>query len=132
VYTRTFIDKTGTGVSNTDDPGIPLINTAVRYRDGSLANNLVTDMSGTANFNETFPLFNWYVIEADTTRYKNTGTHTVYDAGGPADGASACGQPGSPACGTSTIAHLMANTNETTPLPANLSVPGSVYCSVAD
>ena len=35
---------------------------------------------------KTFPLFNWYVVETDTTRYKNTGTHTVYDAGGPADG----------------------------------------------
>jgi len=28
-----------------------------------------------------FPLFSWYVIETDTTRYKNTGTHVVYDAG---------------------------------------------------
>ncbi len=132
VYTRTFIDKTGTGVSNTDDPGIPLINTTVRYRDGSMANNLATDMNGTANFNETFPLFNWYVVEADTTRYKNTGTHTVYDAGGPADGSVACGQPGYPKCGTSTIGHLMANTYETTPLPALLSVPGSIYCADAD
>jgi len=97
-----------------------------------MANNLATDFSGTANFNETFPLFNWYVVEADTTRYKNTGTHTVYDAGGPADGSVACGQTGYPACGTSTIGHFMANTHENTPLPALLSVPGSVYCSNAD
>ena len=49
-------------------------------------NLLVTDFTGTANFNETFPLFSWYVVETDVTRYKNTGTHVVYDAGGPADG----------------------------------------------
>ena len=132
IYTRTFVDKTATGVSNSDDPGIPLINTTVRYRDGSLANNLVTDFNGTANFNETFPLFNWYVVEADTTRYKNTGTHTVYDAGGPADGSASCGQAGYPACGTSVIGKFMANTYENNPVPALLAVPGSVYCPVAD
>ncbi len=144
VYTRVFIDKTKTGVSSTDDPGIPLINTTVRYRDGSLANNLVTDMNGVANFNETFPLFNWYVVETDTTRYKNSGTHTVYDAGGPADGSSSCfvaanpatqtpaKNQGYPACGGSTIGKFMANTNEQVPLPAALSIPGSVYCPGAD
>ncbi|KAA6456982.1 hypothetical protein DYQ86_24395 [Acidobacteria bacterium AB60] len=139
VYTRAFIDKSASGVSNSDDPGIPLINTTVRYRDGSMANNLVTDMNGVANFNETFPLFNWYVVETDTTRYKNTGTHTVYDAGGPSDGSASCFNPanptvnaGYPQCGNSTIGHLMANTYENNPLPALLSVPGSIYCSDAD
>jgi hypothetical protein len=132
VYTRTFIDKTSTGVSNSDDPGIPLINTTVRYRDGSLANNLGTDFTGTANFNETFPLFNWYVVETDTTRYKNTGTHTVYDAGGPADQSASCGQTGYPPCGSSTIGKFLANTYEQNPLPGLLAVPGSVYCADAD
>ncbi len=139
VYTRAFIDKSGTGVSNSDDPGIPLINTTVRYRDGSLANNLATDFTGTANFNETFPLFNWYVVETDTTRYKNTGTHTVYDAGGPSDGSVSCFNPanptvnaGYPQCGSSVIGNLMANTYENNPLPALLAVPGSVYCPTAD
>ncbi len=70
-------------------PEFRFANVAVRFRDGSLENLLVTDFNGTANFNETFPLFNWYVVETDVTRYKNTGTHVVYDAGGPADG-SAC------------------------------------------
>ena len=73
VYTRTFIDENHDGVSQASEGGIPLIPTAVRYRDGSLANGLSTDFNGTANFNETFPLFNWYVVETDTTRYKNTG-----------------------------------------------------------
>ena len=48
-----------------------------------------TDLAGNAGFNEIFPLFSWYVIETDTTRYKSTGAHVVYDAGGPADGTTA-------------------------------------------
>jgi hypothetical protein len=132
VYTRAFIDDNKNGVADPGEAGIALINTTVRYRDGSMANNLVTDFTGTANFNETFPLFNWYVVETDTTRYKNTGTHTVYDAGGPADGTAACGQTGYPPCGGSTIGKYLANTWEQNPLPANLSVPGAVYCATAD
>jgi hypothetical protein len=132
VYTRTFIDDNKDGVSQSNEGGIPLVPVAVRYRDGSLANSLTTDFTGTANFNETFPLFNWYVVETDTTRYKNTGTHVVYDAGGPADGSTSCGQAGYPPCGTSTIGKFLANTYEQNPLPANLQIPGAVYCSTAD
>jgi hypothetical protein len=132
VYTRTFIDDTRDGVSQSDEAGIPLINTAVRFRDGSVANNQLTDFTGTANFNETFPLFNWYVVETDTTRYKTTGIHTVYDAGGPADGSPACGQTGYPPCGSSVIGKFMANTAEQISLPTNLRVPGAVYCAGAD
>ena len=132
VYTRTFIDDNKDGVSQASEGGIPLISTAVRYRDGSLANLNQTDFTGAANFNETFPLFNWYVVETDTTRYKNTGTHVVYDAGGPADGSAACGQAGYPKCGTTTIGKFLANTYENNPLPANLEVPGARYCASAD
>ncbi len=143
VYTKTFIDTPETGVLTdvagtaslpaAPKPGIPLIPVSVRYRDGSLANNLLTDFTGTANFNETFPLFNWYVVESDVTRYKNTGTHTVYDAGGPADGSASCGDGTSfPACGKSTIGSFLANTNELWPVPTDLRVPGSKYCLNAD
>ena len=63
-----------------------------------------TDLNGYAGFNEVFPLFNWYVVETDSTRYKNTGTHVVYDAGGPADGNWPCVRYSwLPACGNSTI-----------------------------
>ena len=101
-----------------------------------VTNNLVagnfigTDFTGTANFNETFPLFNWYVVESDVTRYKNTGTHSVYDAGGPAD-QTTCGN-GYPPCGNSTIGKFLANTVEQVSLPTNLRVPGAVYCADAD
>jgi hypothetical protein len=129
VYTRTFIDENKDGLSQANEAGIPLIPVAVRYRDGSLANGLLTDFNGTANFNETFPLFSWYAVETDTTRYKNTGTHVVYDAGGPADG---CGGAVSAPCGNSVIGKYLANTAETVSLPTNLRVPGAVYCMDAD
>ena len=132
VYTRTFIDDNRDGVSQSSEAGIPLINATVRFRDGSLANNQLTDFTGTANFNETFPLFNWYVVETDTTRYKTTGIHTVYDMGGPADGSAACSVPGYPPCGNSVIGKYMANTAESVSLPMNLRVPGAVYCAGAD
>ena len=128
--TRTFIDDNKDGVYQSTELGIPLASVSVRYRDGELANNLLTDFSGVANFNETFPLFNWYTVETDPTRYKTTGIHTVYDAGGPADGTT-CGAPW-PNCGSSVIAKNLANTYDPFPLPANLSVPGAVYCNDAD
>ena len=132
LYTRTFFDQNGDGVSQSLEPGLALVPTNIRFRDGSFSNFNNTDLNGNANFNEVFPLFNWYVVETDTTRYKSTGTHVVYDAGGPADGSKSCGQSGYPACGTSNIGKLFANTAEKNPLPTNLRVPGSVYCGNAD
>jgi hypothetical protein len=132
VYTRVFVDDAKTGVPTPSSGGVPLIQTEVRFKDGSMANQLLTDFSGVANFNETFPLFNWYTVETDPTRYKTTGIHVVYDAGGPADGSPSCGVAGYPACGASTIGRFLARTYDDNPLPANLSVPGAVYCSTAD
>jgi len=140
LYTRAFIDDNKNGIWDKGEIGIPFLYTRIYYRDGSNANGLNTDFNGIANFNETFPLFNWYVVEADSTRYKTTGTHSVYDAGGPADGTPYCaggaGGSGSPstgrACGTSTAYSFMTNTYEAVPLPADLSVPGAVYCAAAD
>ncbi|HYL15122.1 MAG TPA: hypothetical protein VEV41_18935 [Terriglobales bacterium] len=137
VYTRVFIDDNKNGIPDPGEIGLPLAYVMVHYRDGHNANALVTDFNGVANFNETFPLFNWYVVEADdtstATRYKTTGIHTVYDAGGPADGSPYCGN-GTTArrCGTSNAYHFLANTFEGVPLPADLSVPGAVYCTNAD
>jgi Bacterial Ig domain len=132
LYTRSFIDDNKDGVSQTTEAGIPLLNVAVRLRDGSLENLLVTDFTGTANFNETFPLFSWYTVETDVTRYKNTGTHVVYDVGGPTDGSPSCGVTGYPPCGGSTIGRFLANTAEMVSVPTNLRVPGAVYCAGAD
>jgi hypothetical protein len=137
LYTKTFIDDNRDGLAQPGETGIPFANVAVRLRDGSLANWLTTDFSGVASYNETFPLFNWYTVETDVTRYKSTGTHVVYDVGGPADGTlTTCGGtlPGAgyPPCGTSTIGKFLANTAETISLPTNLRVPGALYCAGAD
>ena len=102
IYTRTFFDENGNGVSRIPaKPGLALVPTNIRFRDGSFSNFNNTDLNGNADFNEMFPLFSWYVVETDLTRYKNTGTHVVYDAGGPADGTASCGTTGYPPCGTS-------------------------------
>jgi hypothetical protein len=155
IYTRTFFDLNGNGIPDKDtsgvpctgpntpagcnanygndtEPGLTLVPINIRYTDGSYSNFNNTDLAGYAAFNEIFPLFNWYVVEADTTRYKNTGTHVVYDAGGPVDGSPACAVAGVPACGNSTIGKFLARTKEDNPLPADLRVPGSVYCDNAD
>jgi hypothetical protein len=133
--TRSFIDINGDGVSQDNEPGLTMVSTNVRYRDGSLSNLNSTDLQGFAGFNEVFPIFNWYVVETYSNRYKNTGTHVINDAGGPVDGSTgpyACGQGGYPACGSSALMQNMARTFEDPPLPTNLRVPGAVYCDNAD
>ena len=129
ISTSTFFDLNRNGVRDTDangnqEPGLSLLPTNIRFRDGSYSNFNNTDLSGNAGFNEIFPLFNWYVLESDTTRYKQTGVHVVYDAGGPADGT-----PGRP---VTNIAQNLASTKESNPVPAYLRVPGAVYCDNAD
>jgi hypothetical protein len=124
IYTRTFIDTNGDGVSQESEPGLALVSTNIRYRDGSFGFFNNTDLNGYAGFNEVFPFLNWLVVETADTRYKPTGSHVVYDAGGLADGTAGGG--------TSTIAAGLANTIETVPLPAPLRVPGARYCASAD
>ena len=133
--TRTFFDVNGDGVSQDGEQGLSLVPTNIRYRDGSISNLNSTDLEGFAGFNEVFPIFNWYVVETDSTRYKNTGTHVINDAGGPVDGSTGpygCGQNGYPACGTATSMLNMARTAEDFSVPAALRVPGARYCGNAD
>jgi len=134
IYTKSFIDLNGDGVAQDNEPGLTLVPTNIRFRDGSYSNFNNTDLAGNAGFNEVFPLFSWYVIESDSTRFKNTGTHVVYDAGGPADG-TPCGTAATPptaSCGNSAIGQFLANTAEQVGVPAALRVPGAVYCASAD
>ena len=134
--TRTFIDLNGDGISNVDsdgnatEPGLPLVPINVRFRDGSYSNFNNTDLAGNAGFNEIFPYFAWVVLEADTTRYKQTGVHVVYDAGGPADCTAPVGFTPTPPC--SSIASHLASSLESVHLPNDLRFPGSVYCDNAD
>jgi hypothetical protein len=133
IYTTTFFDANGNGVRDSNEDGLSLVATNNRFRDGSYSNFNNTDLAGNAGFNEIFPLFSWYVIESDTTRYKTTGVHVVYDAGGPSDG-STCGGTTGTVCGNSNIAHFLANTAEpaAVALPTALRVPGAYYCATAD
>ena len=73
LYTTTFIDDNKNGIWDSGEIGIPLIYTMIHYRDGHNANALTTDFNGVANFNETFPLFNWYVVEADSNPLQDDG-----------------------------------------------------------
>jgi len=140
IYTTTFFDANGNGVRDANEEGLTLVATNNRFRDGSYSNFNNTDLSGNAGFNEIFPLFSWYVIEADTTRYKSTGVHVVYDAGGPADtpypvNSLGVQQPCPTGQRCTNIAGFLANTAEAVPLPTtpqNLRVPGAYYCATAD
>src|SRR4030088_1923345 len=123
--------RMGMGIQDGTEPGLTLLPTNIRFRDGSYSNFNNTDLAGNAGFNEIFPLFSWYVVEADTTRFKNTGKHVIYDKGGPADG-STCGGTTGTVCGNSNIAANLANTAEQISVPPVLRVPGAKYCAVAD
>jgi hypothetical protein len=126
LYGRVFLDQNGDGVSQESEPGLPLVPYNIRYRDGSYAGFNNTDLAGYAGFNEVFPFLNWLVVDIDSARYKLSGVHVVYDAGGPVDGTTGAG--------TSTIADAYANTIEspTAHLPVDLRVPGARYCQGAD
>ena len=127
LFTRTYIDTNGDGVSqDPGDPGLALVNTNIRYRDGSYGFFNNTDLNGYAGFNEVFPFMNWLVVETSATRFKPTSVHTVYDAGGPVDGSTQA------LPWTSDIAKHLANTQVRVALPTDLRTPGAVYCSDAD
>lgn len=130
VWTNTFMDVNGNGIQDDPvaEPGLIQVPNRVRLRNGKFNNTLLSDSSGHANFNETFPLFNWYVVESDNTRFKNTGVHTVYDAGGQIDG------PGPGGNGKLGKYQGLLNSTETAALalPSALRVPGAYYCTNAD
>jgi hypothetical protein len=137
IYTATFFDTNGNGVRDSNEQGLTLVATNNRFRDGSYSNFNNTDLSGNAGFNEIFPLFSWYVIETDSTRYKSTGMHVVYDAGGSPDiqfPVNNLGVPQPCPAGQrcTNIAGGYAATTEAIPVPSTLRVPGAYYCATAD
>ncbi len=138
MYTRAYMDLNGNGIPDRDstgadlEPGLATIAMNIRYRDGEVAFKNTTDSNGYATWNEVFPLMAWLVVEPDYARYKSTGVHVVYDAGGPAD-CSAIAQTvygGTGHC--SKTAAYLAGTAETVSLPSALRVPGARYCLGSD
>jgi hypothetical protein len=120
IITQTYLDN------GADNPGISQVGVNIRFRDGQFAAQSGTDGTGNATFNELFPLFNWYVVETDTTRFKGSTVNVINDAGGPAD-------PASTTYGTSYglsrdwVTGGILNSKETFPLPPSLQVPGARY-----
>ena len=80
-----FQDLNKNGVYDAGEPGISNVTMTTRYRDGGISNQTATDSNGNGLLAELFPLFNWYVTEADTTRFKQTGVNVIVDGGGPTD-----------------------------------------------
>ena len=120
LYTRTFLDQNGDGVSQDAEPGLPLVNTNIRYRDGSFGFFNNTDLNGFAGLNEIFPFMDWLVVETDTTRYKPTAVHAVYDAGGPVD----CSSQAAAAAAAPHRRQPRQHRRARVPLPADLRRPG--------
>ncbi|PYT73623.1 MAG: hypothetical protein DMG39_06100 [Acidobacteria bacterium] len=129
LWNSTYMDLNGNGIRDANEPGLIQVPTRVRMRNGKFNNAQLTDINGTANFDETFPLFNWYVAETDNTRFRPTGVHVVNDAGGQVDGPSSGGY--TPGNGNSGPYQGVLNSKESFPVPTNLRVPGAVYCGVA-
>lgn len=80
-----FIDTNKNGIYDPGERGISNVPLSVRYRNGAPSNVTLSDSNGNGILVELFPLFNWYVAEADTTRFKQTGVHIVVDGGGKPD-----------------------------------------------
>jgi len=134
LWSRTYMDVGGRGApvllpdGNLDpllSPGLIQVPTRVRQRNGKFVNTLLSDITGTARFDETFPLFAFYTVESDTTRFRGTGVHAVNDAGGQVDG------PGPVGNGNVGPYQGILNSKESFPLPPALRFPGSVYCASA-
>lgn len=93
-----FLDTNSNGVYDGNETGISNVVMTTRYRDGGISNQTATDSNGNGLLAELFPLFNWYVTEADTTRFKQTGVTITVDGGGQVDAQ----RPGAPT-GSSSI-----------------------------
>jgi len=77
-----YQDLNRNGVYDDGEPGVSNVPLTLRYRNGALSNQTLSDSLGNGILVELFPLFNWYVAEADSTRFKQTGVHITVDGGG--------------------------------------------------
>jgi hypothetical protein len=136
LWSRAYMDTQGKGAPNllpdgtldpATSPGLIQVPTRVRQTNGKFVNTLLSDIAGNSRFDETFPLFAWYTVESDTTRFRGTGVHVVNDAGGTVDGPTPIGN------GITTGPYRgVLNSIESFALPPALRVPGAVYCPQGD
>jgi FtsP/CotA-like multicopper oxidase with cupredoxin domain len=84
-FTRTehnvFLDSNDNH-SRDDGEGLSEQAILLRWRDGTINQAFPTDLEGFVSFDQTFPFFNWQVMEVDYTRFKATGLTVTVDAGG--------------------------------------------------
>ena len=94
---RVFNDENGNGIWDANEglDEVPINDQAVlvRWRDGTVYQENVTDFTGAYTFDQVFPFFSWLVTEVDFVRFEATGLTTVIDNGGPIPD-SALGFPG--------------------------------------
>ena len=142
LWTRAYMDTGGLGrpVLASDgsldpiaSPGLIQIPIRIRQRNGKFVNTSLTNIGGVAHFDEAFPLFAFYTVESDDTRFRNTGVHVVNDSGGRVDGPTAGGGNGRTGTALNPNPYQgILNSTDTFPLPGPLQVPGAYYCSSAD
>ena len=134
LYTRYFVDDNKNGIWDPGEIGVPAGLYAHQIPERQQCQRSIDRPQRRRQLQRNIPAVQLVCRGTGLGRYKRTGTHTVYDAGGPADGSSYCGTTanGARACGTSKAYNFLANTNESIPLPSDLSVPGAVYCTSAD
>jgi hypothetical protein len=120
VETSAYLDTNGNGTRGAGEPGIAQIPVRIRFRDGSISSTLLTDSDGNAVFNELFPLFNWYVVESDRTRFASTGVNVTVDSGGLPDCVTY-----NPATGQGTVG--ASNQNSSVPCTRSGGILNSSY-----
>ena len=80
----------GSHTYSASTPGISNVPLTVRFRNGAPSNRTLSDGNGNGILVELFPLFNWYVAEADTTRFKQSSVRIIVDGGGKPDVSGTC------------------------------------------
>ncbi|MEW6227113.1 MAG: SdrD B-like domain-containing protein [Bacillota bacterium] len=87
---KVFNDPDGNGVREPGEAGIPNVEPATRFKDGSIQYATVTDMRGNYSFDEVFELERFAVAEAGFTRFAKTGATGTPDYGIPVAGPTPC------------------------------------------
>ena len=123
INTRTYFDN------GADNPGLNQVSVAIRFRDGQFAYQSPTDNNGYAAFPETFPLFSWYVLETDTTRFKGTKVNIINDSGAAVDTGTTTYTAAQGFSSDISTVGVLNSTETFSPLPASLQVPGATYIS---
>jgi hypothetical protein len=80
-----YNDIDADGVYEPGDGETPILEqaTVLRWRDGTIYQENVTDPAGLYAFDQIFPFFSWLVAEVDFARFEATSLTVVVDNGGP-------------------------------------------------